>query len=154
MALNQDKLEKALKAQIVASGIPQSAENFAKIFVDYYSDGVAGDTTPTLLQPALTALFIKTMGSNNFLQTLGTTLQTWFLTTTWASAAFTGTPGTTIAIGTTLDVQMTALINSSLKGADSDPLKTLAKDVHSWSGTILVNLINNQSGATVSTPLG
>lgn len=154
MALNRDKLYNDIKNIGPNTTIANAADKFAQVFVSYYTDAQAVDSAPTLIQPNLTALFVQSMQSNEFLEKLGTNLQAFFLTVGWISTAFTGAPGTTIALGPVLDAQLQIIIQKSLLQQIEDPTDSIASAVHDWStSNITVTLTNNQSGATSVVPI-
>lgn len=150
MPLDKAKLLDNLKNLPPANDPATAAANFGKAFMDYYSGATIIDATP-ILTP-LDPLFLTTLGSQTFIQTLGTILQTWFLTVSWTASTATALPGTTMAIGPALDILLAAFIVNSLADK-SDPLKDTLPEfvdiIDSWSKTIVVTLLNNVTAAPI-----
>ena len=146
MALDKEKLLKDLQELLEAETNAVAAVNLANVFINYYSNATVMDTKP-IITP-LDALFLTTLDGKSWIQTLGTTLQTWLLTIVWSSVAFTGptAPTTGPALDTLLiSFNEAALADKSLP--PKDPLPDFVDIIHKWSITIPVALINNISAA-------
>jgi hypothetical protein len=152
MSLNKSKLLNDLKNLPPVNNVGEAATNLAKVFVDYYSLATVADTKPVV--PPLDALFLNTLSNNMWMQTLGTTLQSWFALYSWASPAFTGSPGTTVAVGSVLDTSLAPFIAKSLADKSDppkDPLPEFVDIIDAWSKTITIALINISTGVPAPT---
>lgn len=160
MALVKKTLEDAIKAIPKTEGQPPAAnqaaaQEFAKALEKYFKDGMAGAARVTLTFSTLTPILKPTMDANNFIQKLGTSIQSWSATWAWAGGGMVGAPGTTVAVGASLDGQLTAFVNAAVNDKTDPPkdnIPELANKIHTWAKTIIVNLVNS-GGTTVPTPV-
>jgi hypothetical protein len=150
MALNKAKLLDDLKNLPPSDNLNVASTNLAKAFTDYYMTATVADTIPTI--PPLDVIFLSTLTNNTWIQTLGVSLQSWFALFVWASPAFSGPPGATIALGPALDASMSAFVLKTLADKSDPPIDNLPEFVDIvdvWSKTIVVSLINVATAAPV-----
>lgn len=149
MALDKKRLELDMKGLPSSSSKKEAANNFAKVFADYYEEAEVLGIKPSFTKSVLEGLFFKSMLSDQFLETLGDSLQNFLLTFGWYSKTNVASPGTTKAIGTSLNITMKSYILKHSKQNDIDKLKELSEIVDAWSKTAMVTLTNTSSGTTL-----
>lgn len=124
--------------------IQQAATAWSSFLVNYALTGLAATTIPVFAgyPNLLKQAFVGSMNAGNFLETLGTNLQTMWQTAVWSSATETGV--TLAVIGSTLNADIKnnviPVILSNL----------VANAVDKWTKTITVNVTNTQSGVTTA----
>ncbi len=150
MALVKSNLKQQID-NIVKNGpssLPQAATLWSTAMFGYFSAALAGVLSPLpTLQPAvLQVLFLKSMSSNSFMDSLGTDLNTWLSAAVWVGPGF--TPGTSIIAAPLLSAPLGKAI---LNGGDASD--TLATAIHAWAKTIQVSSTILPVGSPVILPL-
>jgi hypothetical protein len=153
MTLKKENLLNLLKTMPNTTDNASASRELSRVFCEYYKDAQA-NTTPLIspIPSTLEPIFLNTLNSKTFLQTLGTSLQQWISTSwTFSDPTFTAAIGMTIAIGSILDTQMNALITEVMNDKSNPPVDNTEKvveKIHVWSieNNITTTLTNNQSG--------